>query len=334
MQLSEEQMISSPNAEPQGLNSPRRRAGLISDVAGTMPDGMFCVVDVWGSEDAVEQSPQADADAGSEHDDVGDRSPFSARDATQHSGLTWRALPGGRAFSTSTKPTPSKDFLRDDQDTRLASRHGRRDAADQDRRRFKFTDYNNASYTTCRRPTSPRLPLAEAQRLLAIGCGTASKWEHSNAGPTIHDDHGIDQRAALIDTARRLQPPMRLGGSVATAWATPTTHRSTTTSSTSSPYPRIIGASTTRSKYCSRPQRIVRPGGTVARSSTATSRHSPSPTRSPHGEDDRGEADPTSSHSPTHVSSAACPRVAARCQGGAGRGTRAGSGPTSAAQRL
>lgn len=45
---------------PEGLNSPSDWPvpGLISHVAGTMPDGTFCVVDVWESEGAVEQFGQ------------------------------------------------------------------------------------------------------------------------------------------------------------------------------------------------------------------------------------------------------------------------------------
>jgi hypothetical protein len=61
MQLSEEQydrLCHSLN--PKGLNSPSDWPvpGLISHVAGTMPDGTFCAVDVWESEEAVEQFGQ------------------------------------------------------------------------------------------------------------------------------------------------------------------------------------------------------------------------------------------------------------------------------------
>lgn len=61
MQLSEEQYDQlCQTLNPQGLNSPSDWPvpGLISHVAGTMPDGTFCVVDVWESEDAVEQFGQ------------------------------------------------------------------------------------------------------------------------------------------------------------------------------------------------------------------------------------------------------------------------------------
>ncbi len=59
--LSEEQYDQlGQSLNPRGLNSPSDRPvpGLISHVAGTMPDGTFCVVDVWESEDAVEQFGQ------------------------------------------------------------------------------------------------------------------------------------------------------------------------------------------------------------------------------------------------------------------------------------
>jgi hypothetical protein len=61
MQLSEEQYDQlCQSLNPQGLNSPGDWPvpGLISHVAGTMPDGTFCVVDVCESEDAVEQFGQ------------------------------------------------------------------------------------------------------------------------------------------------------------------------------------------------------------------------------------------------------------------------------------
>jgi hypothetical protein len=61
MQLSEEQYDQlTRRLNPAGLNSASDWPvpGLISHVAGTMPDGTFCVVDVWESEDAVEQFGQ------------------------------------------------------------------------------------------------------------------------------------------------------------------------------------------------------------------------------------------------------------------------------------
>ena len=61
MQLSEAQYDAViKRLNPKGLNAPGDWPvpGLISHVAGTMPDGTFCVVDVWESEDAVEQFGQ------------------------------------------------------------------------------------------------------------------------------------------------------------------------------------------------------------------------------------------------------------------------------------
>ena len=57
MRLSEEQYDRLGQPEPQGLNpaSDWPVPGLISHVAGTMPDGTFCVVDVMGIREAVEQ---------------------------------------------------------------------------------------------------------------------------------------------------------------------------------------------------------------------------------------------------------------------------------------
>ena len=61
MQLTEGQYDElSQSLNPQGLNAPSDWPvpGLISHVAGTMPDGTFCVVDVWESEEAVQQFGQ------------------------------------------------------------------------------------------------------------------------------------------------------------------------------------------------------------------------------------------------------------------------------------